>query len=287
MEMTQLQELLTFMECREEQEFQKDEPSSCGTILENIYYHLDRHPQHTLDILYPVKAKRIYPVIFYIHGGGFCMHSKDRMYRNYATRLAQDEFALVNINYRLAPTASYAQILLDVQDALCFVAQHAPEYHLDPTCIFLCGDSAGGYLAMQGVDYLLKESIGLTCRGVGSLCGILDLQECKNNPEIKFPLKKEILHMLFLDDVIPNDTAIYRLLSKEFPAVYLMDTAWRSFDHQAKVLNQYLKQYAIPHKLHILPKEEKLKHNFQIVGNHPKSKLVMQEMFTYFHSFLK
>ena len=288
MKETQLKELLCFMEEREEKLFQQEHPSSCGQILEDIPYKDDHDVAHTLDILYPLKKRKQYPFILYVHGGGFCMHSKDKMYRTYATRLAQDDFAVVNINYRLAPKAHYKDILYDVYQTMLFLSKHRTTYQLNQDQMILCADSAGAYLAMKAICLWKQDNDlnkKLKCCGVASLCGILDLEEFRN--QAQFPLKKEIIHMLFCDDQIPPHASIFHEIDHTFPPVYLMDTEYRSFYTQANQCYQILKSHRIPCQLHIFPKEERLRHNFQMRSTYLQSQRVLDELFHFFHDVIK
>ena len=64
-----------------EMAFKWEKPPKNRHILENISYIEDGTEQHKLDILYPDIKQELYPVIVNIHGGAFCMNSKDNIYR--------------------------------------------------------------------------------------------------------------------------------------------------------------------------------------------------------------
>jgi acetyl esterase/lipase len=56
-------------------------------------------------------------------------------------------YAVVSIDYRLAPRVKLPAIIEDVQDACRWVREKGPElFHIDPERIFVMGQSAGGYL---------------------------------------------------------------------------------------------------------------------------------------------
>lgn len=60
--------------------------------------------------LNPVSSHR--PVIIDIHGGGW-MYGTKEINKNYCLVLAQNDYVVVNINYRLAPDFSVADQLRD------------------------------------------------------------------------------------------------------------------------------------------------------------------------------
>jgi acetyl esterase/lipase len=63
--------------------------------------------------------------------------------------LLDDGFAVVSIDYRLAPETQLPEIIRDVEDAFRWVRAKGPElFHADPERIAVSGGSAGGYLTL-------------------------------------------------------------------------------------------------------------------------------------------
>jgi acetyl esterase/lipase len=88
--------------------------------------------------------------------------------------LCRDEgFALVSIDYRLAPQAKAPEIVGDVKDALRWVREKGPELaKLDPKKVAVAGGSAGGYLTlMTGVCVEPKPVALVAYWGYGDLDG--------------------------------------------------------------------------------------------------------------------
>jgi acetyl esterase/lipase len=94
--------------------------------------------------------------------------------------------AVVAIDYRLAPSATYPSALIDVCDALLFLRDNADRLGLDPTRLVLAGDSAGAQIVSQiatqitSADYakLLGRPAPIPpqwLRGVVLHCGFYDL----------------------------------------------------------------------------------------------------------------
>jgi len=88
------------------------------------------------------------PVVIWIHGGGWIGGNKTEI-AGYMKLLAARGFAAVAINYSLAPAARYPTPVRQAMVALRFVADNAARFSIDPTRVFLGGDSAGAQIAAQ------------------------------------------------------------------------------------------------------------------------------------------
>jgi acetyl esterase/lipase len=97
--------------------------------------------------VYRPDDQRVRPVVVWIHGGALINGHRDgisRRVRKYAT---EREFALVSIDYRLAPETKLPGIIADVEDAFDWLhSKGAEQFHLDRSRIAVTGGSAGGYL---------------------------------------------------------------------------------------------------------------------------------------------
>src|ERR1700710_419644 len=108
---------------------------------------------------------RLIPTLVYFHGGGWVwanVDTHDRMTREYAEA---GQVAVVSVDYALSPEAKFSQALLECTAVTRFVAEHGADWGLDPTRIFLGGDSAGGNLALA-TALLLRDTGGPSLRGV-------------------------------------------------------------------------------------------------------------------------
>jgi acetyl esterase len=106
--------------------------------------------EHTLDVWRPKAGEHgeptgLRPAVLYVHGGGFCMLSKETHW-SLALRFASHGFVVFNTNYRLAPRHPYPAAVEDVCEAFSWVLQHAAEHGADPRRIVLAGESAGANL---------------------------------------------------------------------------------------------------------------------------------------------
>ena len=124
--------------------------------LNDIAYGTE-YPNSFLDITYPDSNTEIdRPTLFYFHGGGFFGGSKnmgDPMAANEATALLDDLCAqgynLVNVDYALVPDHHFPVPLVQMNDAIRFIAEHQDAYHINMDNIILMGSSAGAIMTAQ------------------------------------------------------------------------------------------------------------------------------------------
>lgn len=127
-----------------------------------------RGKAHCLDVYLPhdalLRGGSSLPAYIDIHGGGFVYGYKD-LNRNFGTRLATKGFAVFSLGYRLAPTADFMDELRDLFAAIDWIARHAADYPINPTNVFITGDSAGAtlglYVAAALADASLATHLGL------------------------------------------------------------------------------------------------------------------------------
>ena len=115
------------------------------------------YPNSFLDITYPdPNTETDRPTLFYFHGGGFFGGSKnmgDPMAASEATALLDDLCAqgynIVNVDYALVPDYHFPVPLIQINDAIRFIAEHKDEYHINMDNIILMGSSAGAIMTAQ------------------------------------------------------------------------------------------------------------------------------------------
>lgn len=115
-------------------------------VKQNIAYQASGHGEHHLDVYRPTDRPWPYPIVLYIHGGGFHLLSKDTHWLM-GLAFAKAGYLVVNVGYRLAPTHPYPAAVADVCAALEWVKEHAESYGGDLSRLVLAGESAGGNLA--------------------------------------------------------------------------------------------------------------------------------------------
>lgn len=90
---------------------------------------------------------QVLPGMVFYHGGGWLLgglDSHDGICRALANRAG---CAIVSVDYRMAPEHKFPAAVEDCVAGTRFVATHAAELGIDPACLAVGGDSAGGNLA--------------------------------------------------------------------------------------------------------------------------------------------
>jgi acetyl esterase len=144
-------------------------------------------PDHVLDVYRP-RDGGPWPVVFYVHGGGFRILSKDTHWLM-ALAYARRGFVVFNVNYRLAPKHRYPCAVEDVHRAFAWVVAHASRFGGDPSRIVLAGESAGANLvAGLAVSLCYRRDepharavfeTGVVPRAVVPACGVFQVSDIR------------------------------------------------------------------------------------------------------------
>jgi acetyl esterase/lipase len=127
-----------------------------------------------LLICRPTAAPGPHPVIYNTHGGG--MVAGNVRTTELASELSRAEvlqFAVVAVEYRLAPEHPDPTPVEDCYAGLTWLAENAVDLGLDPDRIIISGNSAGGGLA-AGVSLLARDRGGPRLLGQMLQCPMLD-----------------------------------------------------------------------------------------------------------------
>jgi len=145
------------------------------------------HKLQKFDLYLPKQNKnKAFPVVIFIHGGGWIRGDKSNgLVDYYGSKLIERGIAVASINYRLAPASIYPAQNQDVACAIKEIASKAKGFHIDPNRIGLQGDSAGGLLAAM---YTLTRSSELPpIKAVVEFYGTADLvQQLRAKPGTSF-----------------------------------------------------------------------------------------------------
>src|SRR5947208_3648483 len=99
--------------------------------------------------VYGNSADKTHPVFIWIHGGALIMGHRGQIDRALLGKLLKAGYAVVSIDYRLAPETKLPAILADLEDACKWVRDKGPElFHIDGNRLAVMGGSAGGYLTL-------------------------------------------------------------------------------------------------------------------------------------------
>mgnify|MGYP005634311835 CR=1 FL=1 len=126
------------------------------------------------------------PVLFQIHGGGWTekMGSKNEQALPLMNHMALRGWICVSVEYRLCPTATFPEPIIDCKEALAWVKQKITEFGGNPDFIVVTGGSAGGHLssllALTANDPFFQpgfEDVDTTVQGAVPFYGVYDLSD--------------------------------------------------------------------------------------------------------------
>lgn len=86
------------------------------------------------------------PVLVQVHGGGWVLGFKERQGQLLMREMAARGWVCCNVDYRLSPTATFPDHLVDVKRAIAWIRDNADELGVDPGFVAVTGGSAGGHL---------------------------------------------------------------------------------------------------------------------------------------------
>jgi acetyl esterase/lipase len=123
--------------------------------------------------VFRLPGKDVRPAIVWIHGGALIFGDRGTLRPDQLQRYLQAGYAVVSIDYRLAPETKLPEIIEDVQDAYQWVREQGPKsFSIDPDRIALVGNSAGGYLVlMAGVSVNPRPKALISFYGYGDITG--------------------------------------------------------------------------------------------------------------------
>jgi len=99
--------------------------------------------------VYTSGPEKVRPAAIWIHGGAIINGDRRGMIAGLNMALLKAGYAVVSIDYRLAPETKLPAILDDVRDACDWVRDRGPKLlKIDPHRIAVLGGSAGGYLTL-------------------------------------------------------------------------------------------------------------------------------------------
>ena len=106
-------------------------------------------PAQLLDVYLPEDGKSPFPVVFYVHGGGWTMGSKTLAFMNGIIGMIDRGYAVISVDYRLAPKTKFPEFIFDVKTAVRWARANAAGYGFDPKHFGMVGDSAGGHITLM------------------------------------------------------------------------------------------------------------------------------------------
>jgi acetyl esterase/lipase len=156
-------------------------------IVKDVAYYegTDADPvRHRLDLYLP-KGRKGFPVLFFVHGGGWKSGSKD-LFAFLGKTLAAEGIGVVSVSYHLYPQVKFPDNLRDVARAFAWTHAHIGKYGGRADRLFVGGHSSGGHLvsllALDGSYLKAMQLSPKAIRGVVSISGLYTI------PRGRFPL---------------------------------------------------------------------------------------------------
>lgn len=127
----------------------------------NIAYARSSDAQN-LDLYLPA-GNGPFPVLVYIHGGGFKFGNKEMASANLVKGFLKGGYAVASINYRLSGEAQFPAAVQDAFQAIAYLKKNAKALDLNEDQIGVYGESAGANIAaLTGTAYgqsLFKQGL--------------------------------------------------------------------------------------------------------------------------------
>lgn len=99
--------------------------------------------------VYRADDEKVRPIVVWIHGGALIMGGREGVDKRVKKMFLDAGYAIVSIDYRLAPETKLPAIVEDVEDAFKWIREKGPDlFNIDSKKIAVLGGSAGGYLTL-------------------------------------------------------------------------------------------------------------------------------------------
>ncbi|MDO5143985.1 MAG: alpha/beta hydrolase [bacterium] len=260
------------------------------------------YPNSYLDITYPnedTAADR--PTVIYFHGGGFFGGDKsmgDPMaVDDDANRLFEEVvangFNFVNVNYALVPDCHFPVPLIQMNQAIAHLKEHAAEYGLNMGNVVIFGQSAGAILTAQygalmaNPEYreLLDITPTLSSEEVKAL--IIDdapFQTENYNWKLRVMTGAYIQTMNMRSETAKKTNA-YRYMTKDYCPSFLTAGNTDGFPEDMSAFAKRLEELGVEHEYYFTPREVcELPHGYL---NLVKENEYARECFDHILSFMK
>ena len=123
--------------------------------------------------VYRADDDMVRPVVVWIHGGALIMGGREGVNGRIKKMFLDAGYAIVSIDYRLAPETKLPAIIEDIEDAFKWIREKGPElFNIDSGRIAVLGGSAGGYLTLAtGHRVKPRPTVLVAFYGYGDLIG--------------------------------------------------------------------------------------------------------------------
>ncbi|MCG7408936.1 alpha/beta hydrolase [Paenibacillus sp. ACRRX] len=232
-----------------------DQYSSKVAVHKDLTYP-SQYKNNTFNIYMPKAAEskpKPLPTIIWVHGGAFVGGDKDQI-DIYSTVLASQGYIVLNMNYELAPEATYPAPVVQLDEFYRHIEAIHTKYPIDVHQLFFAGDSAGAQIVSSYVTIQtnseLANKMGLeqvvpknSLKGVLLYCGPYNIEKF-NKPNqsavIRFALNQIAWSYLgtknWQETEEANLVSVVHHVNEQFPPAFITDGNKGSFEDQGKEL---------------------------------------------------
>ena len=157
-------------------------------------------------------GEAILPVLLQIHGGAWTekLGSKNEQAIPLMNHMALHNWICISLDYRLSPTATFPEHIIDCKEGLAWVKSHIHEYGGNPDFVVVTGGSAGGHLssllALTPNDPNFQpgfEDVDTTVQGAVPFYGVYDFtnkHDMQHNTGLLGFLENSVLKKRLIED---------------------------------------------------------------------------------------
>ncbi len=227
-------------------------------LRQRIVYQRSGQRQLTLYLFTPEQAAATgRPVVIYIHGGGLrfgsakingAMTAHNRLLVQVERRFIREGMDFASVNYRLAPMHPWPIPLDDVKHAVRFLDQHTNGLGIEPKCMVVMGDSAGGELAsFVGLTMTKFDTRTSVVRGVVDLFGPTDRQPFAQLWWIRHGLTPNPVYGVYTPGRVENESVVSHVHADAPPFLIVQGTRDQVVPPgQSALLRDRLEQVGVP-----------------------------------------
>jgi acetyl esterase/lipase len=228
------------------------------TMQKNVVYKQVDDWKGTLDLYLPADTSKPVPLIIDVHGGGWWHGVKESHY-DFDVFFKQN-WAVANVEYRLAGQSRAPSALEDVRCALIFLIKNAARLHINPDKIVIMGNSAGGHLALMtgflGNNHLFDKDCetieNIKVMAIIDKYGGVDLRDPEKwlTKSLKIWVKSKINNTDFLSSLSP----ITYVNASCPPVIIIHGDADPTISYtQSETLNDKLEEAGVKHDFITVP----------------------------------
>ncbi|PYD62313.1 alpha/beta hydrolase [Gluconacetobacter entanii] len=121
----------------------------------------------------PVGGRARKPLLLHCHGGGYMVglpEMSELRNREYSHKY---DIVVISVDYRLAPETPFPWGIEDCYAVLRHAVSHAGQFGIDPECVGVCGESAGGGLSAS-LALLVRDRQEMSLAFQMLFCPMLD-----------------------------------------------------------------------------------------------------------------